>query len=104
MKNIKLLKISFLCSSGVFYYVILVSWIIQNGNKLFGKADTFWGPVMFLMLFVFSALVTSLLVLGYPIWLYLEKEKIDAVKLLFYNVGWLFIFLIAVFGVKLVNF
>ncbi|MFC1613309.1 hypothetical protein ACFL23_03165 [Patescibacteria group bacterium] len=96
----KLLKISFLCSLGVFGYILLVSWIINNGDKIFGDVDTLWGPVMFLMLFVFSALITALLVLGYPIWLYLEKEKKDAVKLLFYNVAWLFIFLVVVFGVK----
>lgn len=100
MKNAKLIQESFLSSAGVLVYVFGVSWLIMYGNKLFGQANNFWGPVLFLLLFIFSALVTGLLVLGRPIWLYLEKEKKEAVRLLFYTVGWLFVMMIVVLGVK----
>lgn len=99
MTNSKLAKISFLLSLGVLMYVLAVSSIIQNGERTFGKINNLWGPVLFLMLFVFSALITALLVLGYPIWLYFENKKRNAVKLLFYNTGWLFLFVITMFGI-----
>jgi hypothetical protein len=100
MKKTNLIQESFLSSVGVLVYVGGVSLLIMNGDKLFGQAQNFWGPVLFLLLFVFSALVTGLLVLGRPIWLYLEKEKKEAVRLLLYTVGWLFIMLVMVLGIK----
>jgi len=93
----KITKISFVASTGVFFYVIAVATVSQNIDKLVGNQDSYWAPVMFLMLFVFSALVTSLLIFGYPVWLYLEHKKLDAVKLLISTVVWLFAMLILVF-------
>ena len=40
---------------------------------------------MFLMLFVFSALLTGYLVLGKPIMMYVDGQKKEAVRLLFYT-------------------
>jgi len=73
---------------------------MTNAERLFGAVQEFWGPAVMLLLFVFSALVTGLLVLGYPIWLYLEQRKRDAVRVLLCNVGWLFGFLILFFIYK----
>ncbi|PIR12782.1 hypothetical protein COV49_04245 [Candidatus Falkowbacteria bacterium CG11_big_fil_rev_8_21_14_0_20_39_10] len=101
MKNSKLIQASFLQSVGVLAYVSLVAWIMTNGEKIFGQMKSIWGPVLFLLLFVFSALVTSLLVLGRPIWLYLQGEKKDAVGLLFYTAGWMFFLLVLVFGINI---
>ncbi len=95
----KLCKISFLTSLGVVVYVLGISWLLMNAERLFGTAQEFWGPAVLLLLFVFSALITGLLVLGYPIWLYLEQRKKDAVRVLLYNTGWLFGFLILFFVV-----
>ncbi|MFH1412782.1 MAG: hypothetical protein ABIG10_02020 [bacterium] len=102
MKKNKLLQISFLSSVGLAVYIALVALLIQDGEKLFGKLNNLWGPLLFLMLFVFSALVSGLLVLGYPIWLYLEKEKKAAIKLLFYTLGWIFIFLLAIIAIVII--
>ena len=87
-------KISFLTSLGVVAYILGISWFMINAEKLFGTVQEFWGPAVMLLLFVFSALITGLLVLGYPIWLYLEQRKRDAVRVLLCNAGWLFGFLI----------
>ena len=101
MKKYKLDNKLLGCSLGssllVLIYIILVAWIMSNGEKLFGKMDNFWGPIAFLMLFVFSALVTASLVLGKPIYFYLDGKKDKAIKLFFYNIGWLFIITIIVF-------
>ncbi|MDD5032121.1 MAG: hypothetical protein PHR36_03695 [Patescibacteria group bacterium] len=84
-------------SLGVFVYVILVSLIMSYGEKLFGKMTNFWGPIAFLMLFVFSALITASLVLGRPIYLYLGNKKEEAVRLFFCNIAWLFVITLIVF-------
>jgi peptidoglycan/LPS O-acetylase OafA/YrhL len=98
-----LLAIAFLHALGVLVYIMGVGWLMMNGDTIFGTQDNFWGPVMVLMLFVFSALVTSLLVLGRPIWLYLEGKKKKAVKMLSYTVGWMFVLLLIVFGARMIS-
>jgi hypothetical protein len=89
MKNSKIIFTAFLNSLGVTAYITFVSMIIRNGEKLFGKMENFLGPVVFLLLFVLSATITGTLILGRPILWYLEGKKSEAVKLLFYTIGWL---------------
>ena len=84
-------------SLGVFVYIVIVALIMSNGDKLFGKMTNFWGPIAFLLLFVFSALVTSSLVLGRPVYLYFDGKKEEAVKLFLYTIGWLFGITLVVF-------
>ncbi len=98
----KLCKISFLLSCGVTLYILGISWLLMNAENLFGTANKIWGPAIMLLLFVFSALVTGLLVLGYPVWLYLEQRKKDAVRLLLCNVGWLFGFIFLFFAIMII--
>lgn len=83
---------SFLSAVGVAVYVTLVSLIIRNGEKIFGKMNNFLGPAAFLMLFVLSAAVCGALTLGYPVTLYLNGQKKEAVKLFLCTIGWLFLF------------
>lgn len=100
MNNLKILKESFLSAAGVVVYVFLVAGLMLHGEKIFGKMQNFWGPVIFLLLFVFSALITGLLVLGRPAWLYLEKEKKVAVKLLLSTTGWLLVIMTVIMAAK----
>jgi len=88
---------SFAHSLGVFIYVTIIAMVMRNGEKLFGKEDTFWSPIAFLMLFVFSALITSSLILGRPIYLYFDGKKEEAIKLFFCQIGWLFVITLIVF-------
>lgn len=96
MKNVthdsnKLIFAGFLHALGIAVYVSLVVLVIQNGDKIFGQMNNFWGPVAFLLLFILSAAVTGALALGQPIILFLENKKTEAVKLFGYVVAWLFI-------------
>ncbi len=60
------------------------------------KPDTVFAPIMMLMLFVFSAAVTSILVLGRPILWYLDGKKKEAISLFIHTlVIFLFIILFA---------
>jgi hypothetical protein len=86
----KLIQRSFLNALGTVIYVSLVVAVMFNAEKIFGSEDqNITGPITFLLLFILSATVTSGLVLGKPILMYLENQKIEAVKLLIYTVGWL---------------
>jgi hypothetical protein len=91
-----ILRRSFAHALGTVAYVALVGTIMSNGDKLFGdKPDsTVLGPISFLLLFVVSASVTGLLVLGTPARWYLDGRKSEAVQLLGTTVGWLAIFAI----------
>lgn len=89
MNNKKLLLAALLNALGVAIYIVGVSLVIRNGEKIFGKMDNFLGPVAFLLLFVLSAAVTGALTLGRPAILYLDGQKPAAIKLLLYTIGWL---------------
>lgn len=97
MKNSNLILHGFLQAFGVAIYIVVVSLIMSNAERTFGKMDNFFGPVAFLLLFVLSATITSSLTLGHSVILYLENRKTEAIKLFLYTVGWLFLLTIAVF-------
>lgn len=67
-----------------------MSFIIFNGEKIFGKMHNLLGPVSFLLLFVMSASITGGLVLAKPIMLYIDNRKQEAVRLFLYTIGWIF--------------
>lgn len=103
MKNQTLAKWGITHAFGVLVYTSLVAFFMSNASKWFGEADQeIATPVAALMLFVFSALVTSGLVLGKPIMLYLDGHKKEAVKLLFFTGLGLFIFMFLAFIVMLI--
>lgn len=66
MKKPNYFLTSFINAGGMFVYVYAVSWLIFNGQKLFGGRNSFLAPLFFLLLFVISAAITGLLVLGRP--------------------------------------
>ncbi len=80
-------------------YVALVASFLFYAPQAFGPANTVLVPIALLMLFVFSAAFTGLLVFGRPVLWYLEGKKAEALSLL---VSTLLIFLIitllALFG------
>jgi hypothetical protein len=93
--------IAILDALGVAFYVFLVSLIMNYGSKIFGEKDSAITPIAVLLLFVLSALVTSGLVLGRPIMLYLDGQKKEGVKLLLYTGLSLFVLLMLVFAIMI---
>ena len=90
---------SFLNALGVFVYVSLVAVMMFNIEHIFGnKPDNFLAPVFMLLLFIISASVTGLLVLGKPIYLLTKGLKKEAATLLFATIAWLVAFLLIVVG------
>jgi len=89
MKDKNIILTSLISAVGVAVYVAVVSFLMSNGEKFFGKMDNFLGPVALLLLFVLSAAVTGALVLGQPAILFLDGRKAEAIKLFLFSVGWL---------------
>jgi len=85
-------KTSFINSLGALMYIGIVSWVMQNGERLFGKMNNFLGPLALLLLFTLSALIVGGLILGKPMMLYLDGKKKEAVQLLLTTGGWLGLF------------
>ena len=101
MKNSDYFLKSLVNAAGVFVYVSFVAWLGFNNQTIFGAPDNFLTPLFVLLLFVISASVTSLLVLGKPIHLYLNGLKKEAFTLLFATLAWLVFFLMTIVVVLL---
>lgn len=86
---------SFVNAVGTIIYVALVTLAMRIGGEIFGKVDNnFIGPIVFLLLFVLSATITASLILGRPIWWYLNNQKIDALKLFGLTLAWIAVFIV----------
>jgi len=101
-KNLKLILNSFLNAGGVLVYITALNLLLTNGEKLLGKMNGLLGPVIILLLLVISASITGLLVFGKPIWMYLEGDKKDSLKQLFYTLAWLIIIVIVIMVIKII--
>jgi hypothetical protein len=98
MNKSKLIARAALNALGVGVYIFIVALFFKNAKDIFGPRDnSLIDPIIFLLLFVFSALVTSSLILGKPIMLYLEGAKKEGVKLLVYTGAMLLILLVLSF-------
>ena len=87
---------SLISAFGVFVYVFLVAELLFNAKNIFSDQPGILIPIFMLLLFVVSALITGLLVLGKPIHLYMNGLKKEAFTLIFSTLGWLVLFLIVV--------
>lgn len=87
---------SLINAAGVFVYVSAVGWFGFHSKEIFGGDSNFLIPVFALLLFVISACITGLLVLGKPILMYFGGLKKEAFMLFFSTLAWLIFFLIAV--------
>ncbi|PIR43840.1 hypothetical protein COV24_00565 [candidate division WWE3 bacterium CG10_big_fil_rev_8_21_14_0_10_32_10] len=102
IKKLSIEMVAFFQALGVLVYIACVSVLFWQGNNLFGNVPNYMGPLLFLLLFASSALICTLLVLGYPIKLFwLENKKKEALKLLVYTSLWMVAFVLLVFSAVL---
>lgn len=75
-------------------YIVLVALFLSNAERIFDQAEpkTILIPILMLLLLVFSAALTGTFVFGRPVMWYLEGKKKEALSLLVYTLGFLFIF------------
>jgi hypothetical protein len=80
---------SFLNALGTVAYITVVTQIIHHTEQFFSDVNQTLAPIAFLMLFVVSAAITGGLVLGKPALMYFNNQKMEAVKMFVYTIGWL---------------
>lgn len=83
-------------------YIVLVATLLENGNKLFGPDDNAFSPIAFLLLFVFSASVMGVTLLGRPILWYLDGFKKESINLILYTLGFLFVITFIVLSILII--
>jgi small-conductance mechanosensitive channel len=96
MKKSEYILKSFINALGVLVYVSIVAFLIFNGEHIFDNKPSFLIPLFMLLLFIISASVTGLLVMGKPIHLYLSGLKKEAFILLFATLVWLALFIVMI--------
>lgn len=88
-----ILKFAGLNTLGTVLYIALVSSLLFYAPRIFGtkKEDTVFIPIAMILLFVLSASITGLFVLGRPVLWYLDGKKKEAVSLFIATLGFLFL-------------
>lgn len=82
-------SIALLQAAGLVAYCSLVGWFMLNAGKWIPEKPGFPGPAVFLLLFIVSAVITSLIYLGYPFYLIWEKKQTAAaIRLLLMTTAW----------------
>lgn len=84
-------RLGFIQALGVTVYCSLVGVFFWKGNDIFGKANRYAGPVVFLLLFISSAMICALMVFYQPYLMFFEGKKKEALKTVVNTAGWLFI-------------
>jgi len=82
-------KMALVNSVGVFVYVSIVAWVMNSGERWFGETDTVFTAMGVLLLFTLSAGVVGSLIVGKPIFMYLDGKKKEAVNMLIWTLAFL---------------
>ncbi len=92
--------IGFLQALGLGAYIALIALAINFLSQYAPEQDNkILAPITFLLAFVISALISSALILGYPVILFFDGKKSEAIKIVVWSAIWLVILLgIMVFG------
>ncbi|NMB70294.1 hypothetical protein GYA27_03785 [candidate division WWE3 bacterium] len=87
--------IGFLQASGLVSYIIVVSLVLTNVTRLF-RNDTgeFYAPIIMLLVFIFSAVISASLVLGRAGVLFWDKKYKEAFKLIGWTLTWIAFYLL----------
>ena len=72
---------------GVVVYVTAVVWFMMHAEAWLGPEDGVTAPILGLLLFVFSAAITGLLVFGRPALLALQGDRSAALRTLALTLG-----------------
>ncbi len=96
--NDAIIKSAILHAVAAALYVATVASFLFYAPKSFGPANTVLVPIVLLLLFVFSAALTGILIFGRPILWYLDGRKKESLFLL---AATLLVFLVIMLGALL---
>jgi hypothetical protein len=97
--KISIKKVAFIQALGLIAYTSLVGMIMLNGNRWFGPMNKtpLLGPILFLTLFIMSALICALIAFTIPFRIFWdEKNTKEAIKMVVYETMWLALFVIII--------
>jgi len=81
--------LAFLQASGLVTYIILISLFFSSVAPKFNQSTAeFYAPIIMLLLFVLSAVICALLVLGRAGVFFWEKKYKESFTLVGWTVGW----------------
>lgn len=88
--------LGFLQATGLVVYIGMIAWFSTFG-PIFDKADSleFFAPIIMLLLFIISAVISALLVLGRFGVLFWDKHYREAFTLLGWTLGWCFFYFVS---------
>ena len=94
--------ISLFQALGIAAYVTLFATLITVAEQS-AFFETFeppmpFAPILFLLTFIISATICSLLMFGYPFYLFMHEQKREAITTVLWSVGWLILILLLVAG------
>ncbi len=96
--------LAFLQASGLVVYLVLLSLFFHNViPELDDESSEFYAPIVMLLLFIISAVVTGTLVLGRASTLFWDKKYKKAFELLGWTVGWSILYFAIFVGILLVK-
>lgn len=84
---------AFLQATGLLVYIsVVVLFINFISNNTTDSEEPLYAPVVFLLLFIISAVVSGLLVLAKPAMLFWDKKYKKSVVHLLWTLGWCFVY------------
>jgi hypothetical protein len=87
--------LGFLQASGLVAYILIISIFLNNIENIFHKnIGEYMAPIIMLLLFIISAVISSILVLGKVGILFWEKKYSKAFTILAWTIGWGIFYLI----------
>jgi hypothetical protein len=73
-------------------YIVAIGLFLYYGTMMKFGRNSFIAPISLLFMFVFSAALTSYLLLGMPARMYIDGKKKEALSLITYTLGFFFAF------------
>ncbi|MBN2198050.1 hypothetical protein JW698_02585 [Candidatus Wolfebacteria bacterium] len=98
MNKKRIIKYAFIQAVIAVAYIAIVSGLMANGEKLFGKHEGALLMMAMLLLLVLSVAVMGVTIFGKPIIWYLNDLKKEAIILILYTLGFLIITAIIFFA------
>jgi hypothetical protein len=85
--------LGFLQATGIALYLLILATFFFNIENLFqDKGNEFFAPIIMLLLFMMSAVITSTIFLGRSIMLFWNKKYQEAFTLLGWTLCWTFVY------------
>lgn len=94
----KEVKLGLIQALGVSLYCGLIGTVMQNGDKLFGRQDTFITPIAVLTMLCVSVLICALIVFKKPYELFFDGKKKEALNVVIYTAVSLLVIVIILFA------